>query len=156
VFDLASFKVVIDSFYLKLTETPENITGRKLSDESWSLKEIVGHLIDSASNNHQRFIRLQLKDKLVFPVYDAEQWIQVSRYNDMNWMELITLWYNFNRVLLSVIEHMKSESLENAWINGEDTTSLSHLVNDYYRHLSWHIDHFNKRCMELEATGGKT
>lgn len=150
MFDLASFRVIIDSFYIKLTETPEKITGRKLSDDSWSLKEIVGHLIDSASNNHQRFVRLQLKDQLVFPVYDAEQWIQVHRYNDMKWNELIALWYNYNRVLLSVIEYMRSESLENAWINGEDSLSLSYLVNDYYRHLSWHIDHFNKRCIELE------
>jgi hypothetical protein len=25
--------------------------------ERWTKKEVVGHLIDSASNNHQRFVR---------------------------------------------------------------------------------------------------
>ncbi len=149
--DLVKFKTIVDTFYRSLTKTPEGITGKKLSEDSWSLNEIIGHLIDSASNNHQRFVRLQFGDLLDFPAYDAEPWIQVQRYADMDWVQLITLWYSYNCMLIKVIEHMNSRSLVNVWINGEDALPLSHLVNDYYRHMEWHIEHFEKRVGEIDS-----
>ena len=151
--DLVKFKTIVDTFYKTLTKTPDGITGKKLSEDSWSLKEIIGHLIDSASNNHQRFVRLQFGDLLDFPAYDTEPWIQVQRYADMDWGQLITLWYSYNCVLIKVIEHMDSRSLVNVWIKGEDALSLSHLVSDYYRHMEWHIEHFEKRVGEIKAEG---
>lgn len=147
--NLVKFKSIVDSFYKTLTETPERITGRKLSKETWSLKEIIGHLIDSASNNHQRFVRLQFGNLLDFPAYDAESWIRAQRYADMDWKLLINLWYSFNCVLLKIIEHMDSKYLENEWINGDKAMTLSFLVNDYYRHMKWHIEHFEKRVKEI-------
>jgi len=144
-----NYKMIVDSFYKTMTETPESITGEKISEDAWTLKEIVGHLIDSASNNHQRFVRLQFGNLLDFPAYDAESWIRAQRYADMDWKQLITLWYSFNCVLLKVIEHIDSKSLENVWIKGENALSLGSLVNDYYRHMKWHIDHFEKRVEEI-------
>ena len=57
-------------------------------DGQWSAKQVLGHLIDSAANNHQRFVRAQFTDDLVFPGYDQEQWIRVQHYEEESWSAL--------------------------------------------------------------------
>lgn len=76
------FSQSVDTFYKQLFEIQAEMTNINLAEDKWSLKEIIGHLIDSASNNHQRFERLQFDDLLVFPVYIAEEWIKVQKYNE--------------------------------------------------------------------------
>jgi DinB family protein len=70
----------------------------------WSPREIIGHLIDSASNNHQRFVRAQLQDDLVFPGYEQDAWVAVQRYQQAPWRELVELWAGFNRHIARVME----------------------------------------------------
>src|SRR5580765_3379422 len=70
----------------------------------WSPREIVGHLIDSASNNHQRFVRAQLQHDLVFPGYAQDGWVAAQRYQDADWPELVALWSAFNRHMAWVME----------------------------------------------------
>ncbi len=149
MFDVIKFKGIIDSFNARLSQVPGEISGKRLSEDQWTLKEIIGHLIDSASNNHQRFVRLQFDDLLDFPAYNGEQWIKIQKYADIDWKALIALWYSYNCVLVEVIRHMDSSRLENVWVKGEDALTLSFLVNDYYRHMEWHINHFEGRLEEL-------
>jgi len=80
--DNQEFTDLVDGFYSLLEQTPPELVEKKKNPTSWSLKEIVGHLVDSASNNHQRFVRLQLGNLKVFPAYDNEGWIAVQRYNE--------------------------------------------------------------------------
>lgn len=147
--DTKRFKGIIDSFHEHLQNTQVEISDIKLSQEKWSLREIIGHLIDSASNNHQRFLRLQFGDLLHFPAYDGEEWIRTQKYNGMDWNLLVTLWYSYNCLLIHVIENVDETMLDNVWAKGEDVISLNQLINDYYRHLVLHIEHFNNRCGEL-------
>lgn len=147
--DTAKFNNIVDAFNARLVQVPEEVSGIKPSEESWSLKEIIGHLIDSASNNHQRFVRLQFDDLLDFPAYDGERWIKVQKYNEMEWKELTALWYSYNCILLKVIGTIDISKLANVWIKGEEALTLEHLANDYYRHLEWHVDHFEKRLKEV-------
>ncbi len=147
--DTKRFKGLIDSFHEQVLKTRDEITKIKLAEDKWSLREIIGHLIDSASNNHQRFVRLQFGDLLDFPAYDAEEWIRTQKYNIMNWDVLVTLWYNYNCVLLHIIENTDDIMLGNVWVESKDTISLEQLINDYYKHLELHMEHFNKRREEL-------
>jgi len=149
--DLVRLEGIVNFLNDRLAQIPEEITDRKLSEENWTLKEIIGHLIDSACNNHQRFVRLQFGDLLDFPAYNGEEWIKVQRYDDMKWKDIITLWYSYNCILLKVIENINHDSLQNVWVNGEDTLSLGHLVNDYYNHMEWHIKHFEERLKEVRG-----
>lgn len=144
-----TFLEMVNNLKERLLQTPEKITGIRLSQDSWSLKEIIGHLIDSASNNHQRFVRLQEDDLLNFPDYDTEKWIKVQKYNDMNWNVLITLWYSYNLILMDVIEHMDANSMENVWICGEEAFKLEFLIKEYYSHMEWHIQQFCDRADKI-------
>lgn len=147
--DTKMFKSLVEAFHEQLLKTDIAITHIKLSEDKWSLAEIIGHLIDSASNNHQRFVRLQFDDLLDFPLYDTEAWINVQNYNNINWDTLVTLWYNYNCLLLHVIENTNNSALGHVWTMDETAITLEELVNDYYRHLKAHIEHFSSRQEEL-------
>lgn len=147
--DTKRFKGLIDFFHEQVLKTQDEVTKIKLAEDKWSLREIIGHLIDSASNNHQRFVRLQFGDLLDFPAYDGEEWIKTQKYNTMNWDVLVTLWHNYNYVILHIIENTDEIMLGNVWVKGEDTISLEQLINDYYKHLELHMEHFSKRLKEL-------
>ncbi|UCF98889.1 MAG: hypothetical protein JSV89_04950 [Spirochaetaceae bacterium] len=149
MFELENFEKAVDRLYSLLKRTDESIVGIQLSDDAWSLKEIVGHLIDSASNNHQRFVRLQGGSLEGFPTYDGERWIKIQKYNHMNWSLLKDLCMNFNRLILRVVESIPEECLGNTWSLEGNTFTLEWLVNDYYRHLKSHIEHFQIRTAEI-------
>jgi hypothetical protein len=107
---------------------------------SWCRKEILGHLIDSAGNNHQRFVRAQLQSKTAFPPYAQERWVAVQGYRERPWGELVELWRLYNRHLLHVMRRVP----EAAWGNvctvaaDEPSTLGDHLV-DYVNHLEHHL-----------------
>ncbi len=69
----------------------------------WSPKQIIGHLIDSAANNHQRFVRAQLSDELTFSGYEQEEWVRVQGYGTEPWQQLVQLWKSYNQHLLHVM-----------------------------------------------------
>lgn len=147
--DSKRYKEIIDSFYEHLLKTHDEITDIKLAEDKWSLREIIGHLIDSASNNHQRFVRLQFGDLLDFPAYDGEEWVMIQKYNCMNWDTLVTLWYKYNGLLLHVIKNIDETAFGNVWVKDEEAISLEQLINDYFKHMELHIVHFNSRREEL-------
>ena len=107
----------------------------------WSKKEILGHLIDSAANNHQRFVRLQLSSRIDLPGYDGDEWVRVQRYQDRSWSEIIDLWQMYNTQLTSVIRQVDPKALGNAWHtpDGKDL-DLQFLIRDYVVHLKHHLD----------------
>ena len=121
---------------------------RKIGE--WSVKEIVGHLVDSASNNHQRFVRLQVADGLIFPDYskDNETWVSVQNYQETPWDELLDLWKCFNLHLARVIRTVNEKCIDNIWVVDEDTQiTLGELMIDYLRHLHDHLQQI-KECID--------
>ncbi len=145
-----NYKEIIDNFYEYLRSIDSEITKLKISEHKWSLREIIGHLIDSASNNHQRIVRLQISDLLDFPQYDCEQWISIQKYNSFDWEFLVTLWYHYNGLILRIINGIDGEQLQNIWVKDEDNSiTLEELIRQYYIHLEKHMEHFNKRLGEL-------
>src|SRR3989304_6658487 len=80
----------------KLLNIPPDIASKKLSPDVWSKKEILGHLIDSASNNHQRFVRAAQNIASDFPTYNQNRWVAVQRYNEANWSDLVELFSQYN------------------------------------------------------------
>lgn len=147
--EIKEYRETVEKFYKQLEGIPDAITAIKLTEDSWSLREIVGHLIDSASNNHQRFMRLQFDDLLNFPVYEAESWVKTQHYNSIAWSTLVGLWYSFNCLLLNIIEHIPQQAMTNVWVKNEEAMPLSELIPDYYKHMKLHMEHFGKRYIEI-------
>jgi hypothetical protein len=111
----------------------------------WSPAEVIGHLIDSASNNHQRFVRTQLQDAYESQGYAQEAWVKTQGYAEEPWADLIELWAAANRHLAHVVARMPAAALTHACTivspdgKANPAMSLEALVTDYLRHLEHHM-----------------
>jgi hypothetical protein len=107
----------------------------------WSKREILGHLIDSAANNHQKFVRLMIsKDALEFVGYAQDAWVAAQRYQVADWSRLVRLWQAYNEHLVHVIEHADPASLDKTiTIDGHGPYRLDFVMADYVEHLKHHL-----------------
>ena len=117
----------------------------------WSPRQIVGHLIDSACNNHARFVRAQFQEDLVFPGYEQDRWVAVQRYQDAPWTELVGLWAAYNQHLARIMSMAPSTELTRprarhsldliAWqtVPADRPATLAYFMHDYIAHLHHHL-----------------
>jgi hypothetical protein len=141
----------VDAASRSLSGLSAAAAARRPAPGKWSPKEIVGHLIDSAANNHQRFVRAQFQDDLVFPGYEQDEWVSAQRYQDALWQELLTLWRAYNLHIARLIEAMPDEVRlrerrrhnlhELAWqtVPADTPTTLDYFMRDYVLHLHHHL-----------------
>ncbi|MEQ1745387.1 MAG: DinB family protein [Saprospiraceae bacterium] len=107
----------------------------------WSKKEILGHLIDSASNNQHKFVRtMQADQHLDFVGYAQNFWVESQQYVEEDWQEMVALWENYNRHLAHVVRNAPAEKLENTIsIDGSQPLALRFIMADYVEHLKHHL-----------------
>jgi hypothetical protein len=134
------FGRTIREAYERLRQIPEAESGKPLAPGKWSRKEVIGHLIDSASNNHQRFVRAQLTDQLLLPGYEQEAWVRCQGYQQEAWADLLALWRSYNLHLLHVVSRIPEEKLNHLCrVANHEPVTLRFLVEDYLRHLKHHV-----------------
>ncbi|WP_221392351.1 DinB family protein [Dyadobacter sp. NIV53] len=105
----------------------------------WSKKEILGHLIDSATNNHQRFVRIQYENEPVI-FYDQNQWNILSNYNQLDTNHLINFWAIYNQHIIDIIKVIPSENLQRNGMGKDGQNFPLHFyINDYVSHLEHHL-----------------
>ena len=106
----------------------------------WSRKEILGHLIDSACNNQQKFIRTQAQAHLDFVGYQQDLWVETQKYNAADWGSLIAFWRAYNFHIAHLIENTDAELLGNSiTIDDHGTFTLEFIMEDYVEHLKHHL-----------------
>jgi hypothetical protein len=117
----------------------------------WSPKEIIGHLIDSASNNHQRFVRAQFTDDLVFVGYEQEGWVRVQDYQNEDWAELVQLWRLYNQHILHLMSLVPEETrmklrykhnlhqIASDSLSENEPVTLDWFMRDYVEHMKKHL-----------------
>jgi hypothetical protein len=107
----------------------------------WSSKQILGHLIDSAANNHQRFVRAALEGSLVWPGYDQNGCVRIEAFQQAPWPLLVETWASLNRLLAHVLAHLPAASAEAPCRIGSDNAiTLAALAESYIAHLEHHLD----------------
>ena len=132
---------IVTSVASELIRMEDAQAGVKPSANEWSKKEIIGHLIDSAANNHQRFVRAQIENSLVFPPYAQETWVQRQAYHTCPWLQLLELWKAYNLHLAWIIRQTPTEALvRNCTIGDNPTVTLGFLIEDYLSHLKLHLE----------------
>jgi hypothetical protein len=135
--DLQSVLKVAD----KLRQIGDADASLRPAPGKWSKKEILGHLIDSAANNHQRFVRLQLTQRIDLPGYDGDEWVRVQNYQDRPWPEIIDLWQFYNLQLAAVIRCVDPNALRHIWHTPDgQNLDLEFIIRDYVVHLRHHLD----------------
>lgn len=131
---------VVDSTFERLVAVEASAAAAKPAPDKWSIQEIIGHLIDSAANNHQRFVRAQYGDPLVLPGYAQDFWVEVQGYSESPWPELAEYWRLYNRHLAHVMKRVPEEALEvECRIGPYDPAPLGFVIEDYVAHLKHHV-----------------
>lgn len=121
-----------------LTEISEENMSTKPSPKKWSKKEIIGHLIDSATNNHQRFVRGQFEN-IPEISYEQNNWNEFSFYNQIESKQIISFWTIYNKQIIEIIKRIPKENLEKQIKIGNNILTLEFLIIDYVEHLEHHL-----------------
>jgi DinB superfamily len=148
---LDDFRQTLDRAAERLLAYSDAEASVRPAPDKWSRKEIIGHLLDSASNNHGRFVRAQLQDDLVFPGYDQDAWVRVQRYQERRWVDLVRAWHAYNHQIANIMEAADPDALqrprtrhnlhETAWqeVPQSEPTTLEYFMRDYVGHLKHHL-----------------
>ena len=148
---LGDFRQTVDSACERLRAIDEAQAAKPRAEDHWSSKQIIGHLIDSATNNHARFVLGQLKDDLVFPGYDQDGWVRTNHYQDASWEQLVELWRAYNLHLHHLMTHADQAKLNTPCtlhtlqeiafktVPKSEPVTLEYLMKDYVDHLKHHL-----------------
>ncbi|HUQ45273.1 MAG TPA: DinB family protein [Gemmatimonadaceae bacterium] len=155
-FYVAELRTIVERESARLLGAAPDAVERRPAKGGWSAKEVLGHLIDSAAVNHQRFVRAQWQD-LVFASYAQEDWVAAQKYQDAPWIELVALWREYNRHLARVmaaipidvrLRPQRRHNLNEITMNpapAEEPSTLDYLMRDYVEHLQHHVRQIDAR-----------
>ena len=136
-----TFRAGISAARTKLEQASESLAGARIRKGGWTCKEVLGHMIDSALNNHQRFVRGALDGKYEGPSYDQQGWVNMHGYGDLPWPDLLAHWQRQNDLLCAVVERIPEDKYGALCKVGSDApVTLRFLVEDYLTHLHYHAD----------------
>ncbi len=137
---------LIDEWEPKILQLPEDVRAKRRNSQNRTIKQIIGHMVDSASNNTHRIIHLQYQaSPLIFPDYanlgNNDRWIAIQNYQDENWQDLVQLWKYSHLHIAHLINNVNMEKLDNEWISAlNDKISLKEMIIDYLRHFKLHLN----------------
>lgn len=142
----------VDSFYLKHKNISDRTASKRPEPNEWSLKEIIGHLVNSASNNQQRFLGLQYVPEIQFPPYQKYhlQWLEREKFNELKFEDLFLLWRQYNVLNAHIIANIDAGTLDNM-LEMEDGRKipLKAIAADYVKHLKIHLSQFEETLSKV-------
>lgn len=141
---------IIDGFDALLQSTDPALAHVRVAADAWTLTEIVGHLVDSAANNHQRFARLISGNLEQFPHYEAETFVTVQQYDGCDFAEMAKFWRQYNWILMHIMQAIPASALENMWLRPDGAKSLRTLIEGYFEHIQMHTDHYRERMQQVK------
>ncbi len=149
---LQEYKTLIEQTAERLLSLSDTEIYKKRNKDDWSPIEILGHLIDSACNNHRRFVLAQFNDDLIFDGYDQDEWTATQKYESEEWQTIVSLWMNYNLHIIHLCSQIPENILvmkrsshnldEIAWkkVDKSSPATLGYFIKDYFGHLEHHIN----------------
>ncbi len=139
---ISSLRTLLDRVPERLMKLSADAFDKKPTPGNWSAKEELGHLLDSAANNHQRIVRAQLEDKPAMPGYQQNDWVRVHGYQRREWKDLVELWRALNRQLLTAAEAVPAAGWARTMtIADSEPLTLQFVFEDYLAHMVHHLQH---------------
>jgi hypothetical protein len=135
-----ALQATIDDALPRLRALSDRQATRDRGAGKWVAKEILGHLIDSAANNHQRFVRARMVDPVIFPGYDQNAWVTAHGYATRPWSELVDVWVAYNAQVAQVISSTSlGRGVVQCVIGDNEAVTLEWLMQDYVQHMKHHL-----------------
>lgn len=135
----------------RLLAISEDDASKRPIPDKWTKKEILGHLVDSACNNHRRFVIATAQNNLVFDQYDQNHWVSFKHYQRMPWETVVNLWHDYNLLMAHLVDQIPASTLYRETtdhnfdrvafrtIPAGKSTNLDYFIKDYLAHMQHHI-----------------
>ncbi len=134
------FRADLDEIHRTLVAVPPAIADLPWRDGGWTRKQILGHLLDSATNNRQRFVRAAIDGQYAGPRYAQDAWVAMHGYAYQTWGTLLGWWEAEHEILMAVVDRIPEDKLESKCAVGDDApVTLRFLIEDYVSHQRWHL-----------------
>ncbi len=136
---------LIDEWEPKLSGLSDDVITNRRNSQNRTIKQIIGHMIDSASNNTHRIVHMHYQESpLRFPNYATEgnndRWIAIQNYQDEDRADMINLWKYLNLHFVHVVKNVDPSKLDNQWYHSEEgLVSLKDMIIDYLGHFKLHL-----------------
>jgi hypothetical protein len=139
------FRAQLDSLRQTLVSLPPALADVPWRPGGWTRKQIVGHLLDSAANNRQRFVRAAIEGAYAGPGYAQDAWVAAHGYENQPWETLLGWWRVEHEILAAVVDRIPEDRLNSSCTVGTDApVTLRFLIEDYLAHQKHH-------CAQIEA-----
>lgn len=137
----AGLDACVDAGCVRLQQIGEDESLQPFRPGGWTRKEVLGHLIDSAANNHVRFVSGSLAAEFRGPTYDADGWVDRHAYNSLPWTQLVDFWSTHNRLLVRVLTNVPASALGTlCYLGTNSPVTLGFVIEDYILHMQHHLD----------------
>jgi hypothetical protein len=134
------FRAVLNEVHQGLVALSAEMADVPWREGGWTRKEIVGHMLDSATNNRQRFVRAAIEGAYTGPGYEQQAWVDAHGYAGQPWETLLNWWESEHEILISIVDHIPEEKLDASCVVADEApVSLRFLIEDYVRHQQWHL-----------------
>lgn len=135
------FRADLDEIHRTLIAIPVEIADLPWRDGGWTRKQILGHLLDSATNNRQRFVRAAIDGQYAGPRYAQDAWVAMHGYATQTWGTLLGWWESEHEILMAVVDHIPEDKLGSMCVVGDEAAvTLRFLIEDYISHQRWHLN----------------
>lgn len=144
---IIGLKEGLEKYHLLLSFIREDDFSAKTTKDNWSKKEELGHIIDSAQNNIQRFIRVQYEENVHF-MYHPDNWVAFNDYQNRDIKELIELWYLLNKQIIAILEKMPVDKQQTLMCFDKDAANKNttlFVAEDYVKHMKHHLEHITSK-----------
>jgi hypothetical protein len=105
--ELSALQAILIGLPPELADTQWRVGG-------WTRKQTVGHLLDSAANNRQRFVRAAADGRYAGPKYAQDAWVAAHGYAEQDWKTLLRWWQAEHEILAAVVDRIPEER-RSAW-----------------------------------------
>ena len=134
------FRADLDEIHRTLIAVPIEIADLPWRDGGWTRRQLIGHLLDSAANNRQRFVRAAIDGQYRGPKYAQDAWVDIHGYANQPWGMLLSWWEAEHEILMAVVDNIPEGKLGAQCVIGDDApVSLRFLIEDYVSHQRWHL-----------------
>ena len=138
------FRKQLDEIHAALVALSPLVADTPWREGGWTRKQIVGHLLDSAANNRQRFVRAAADGSFAGPNYAQDAWVAAHGYAGQPWDTLLLWWEVEHEILAAVVDNVPEDRLEaSCRLDDDAPVTLRFLIEVYIAHQRWHIAHLN-------------
>ena len=146
---------LISNWEVKLASLPERTIANRVNSQNRNIRQIIGHMVDSATNNTHRIIHMHYqKSPVAYPDYanlgNNDRWIAIQNYQEEDWGELVRLWAAVNRHMVHLIGQVDESKLNQIWISAlKDRITLKEMITDYPQHFKLHLNEISALINQL-------